>query len=124
GRVRGARGGGCRVLEAVARGKAAVAPPAALVGLGAQPGVHLLTATRPAEWTAAIARLLDDPQLRNRLGTAGRRYVEANHRWEDCLKPFASLLGLPSSVQDRECVPLSVSGEVQAVPQVVLGGAG
>jgi sugar transferase (PEP-CTERM/EpsH1 system associated) len=90
-----ARGVQNKVLEAMAMEKAVVVSPPSLEGLGAKPDVHLVTATTIPEWIEAIPRLLMDPGLRQRLGTAARLYVEEHHRWDRCLKPFASLLGLP-----------------------------
>jgi sugar transferase (PEP-CTERM/EpsH1 system associated) len=92
--LRIARGLQNKVLEALAMGKAVVASPPALVALRTQPGIHLLAASSPAEWTEAVLRLLDDEALRRRVGTAGRRYVEQHHDWEHCLEPFRHLLGL------------------------------
>jgi glycosyltransferase involved in cell wall biosynthesis len=92
--LRIARGLQNKVLEALAMGKAVVASPPALAALRTQPGVHLLAASSPAEWTGAVLRLLDDKALRHQIGTAGRRYVEQHHDWEHCLEPFRHLLGL------------------------------
>jgi sugar transferase (PEP-CTERM/EpsH1 system associated) len=89
-----ARGVQNKVLEALALGKAVVASPQSLEGLGAEPGVHLLAASSPAQWVEAVTRLLDDEPLRRRLGAAGRHYVEEHHHWDRCLEPFAALLGL------------------------------
>ena len=86
-----------KVLEALAMGKAVVASPQSLAGLRAEPGVHLLSASTPGEWVEAVTRLLDDEGLRQRLGAAGRRYVEENHHWEGCLEPFRALFGLPEA---------------------------
>jgi sugar transferase (PEP-CTERM/EpsH1 system associated) len=95
--LRLARGVQNKVLEALAMARACVASPQALAGLvgaGVRPGTHLLSASSADEWVEAVGRLLDDADLRQRLGAAGRRHVEARHRWEDCLEPFATLLGL------------------------------
>jgi sugar transferase (PEP-CTERM/EpsH1 system associated) len=93
--LRIARGVQNKVLEALAMGKAVVASPQALEGLAAEPGVHLLTASTPQEWAAVVGRLLGDEPLRDRLGAAGRHFVERRHDWASCLEPFAALLGLP-----------------------------
>jgi sugar transferase (PEP-CTERM/EpsH1 system associated) len=98
--LRIARGVQNKVLEALAMAKATVASPAALCGVRAQPDRHLLAATTPAEWVAAVTRLFDDADLRARLGGAGRRYVEEQHRWERCLEPLSDVLGLPDADGD------------------------
>jgi sugar transferase (PEP-CTERM/EpsH1 system associated) len=121
-----ARGVQNKVLEALAMGKAAVASPQALTGLGAQAGTHVLAAAAPSEWVAAVLRLLEDPALRHRLGTAGRHYVEERHRWDSCLEPFAALLHLdPGSRAPRDPFPcLTAPGagsghSPQAVPRAL-----
>jgi polysaccharide biosynthesis protein PslH len=90
--LRIARGVPNKLLEALAMGKAVVASLESLKGLKAEPGVHVLAAESPSEWQEKIDRLLNDPTLRRRLGSAGRRYVETHHRWEKCLDPLAHLL--------------------------------
>jgi sugar transferase (PEP-CTERM/EpsH1 system associated) len=87
-----ARGVQNKVLEALAMGKAVVASPGCVAGLQARPSVHLRTAATSAEWGDVLLELLGDEGQRQRLGTAGRRYVEDHHRWEICLEPLASLL--------------------------------
>jgi sugar transferase (PEP-CTERM/EpsH1 system associated) len=90
--LRIARGMQNKVLEALAMGKAVVASPQCLAGVPATPGFHLLAAESPDDWVKAIDRLLRDADLRERLGRAGREYVEAHHRWDRCLEPFVELL--------------------------------
>jgi sugar transferase (PEP-CTERM/EpsH1 system associated) len=93
--LRLARGVQNKVLEALAMARPTVASPPSLAGLRARPGTHLLAATTPDEWVAAVLRLLDDEGLARQLGAAGRRYTEEHHCWERCLEPFRSLLSLP-----------------------------
>jgi sugar transferase (PEP-CTERM/EpsH1 system associated) len=114
--LRIARGIQNKILESLAMAKPTVASSPTLGGLKAEPGTHLLRADTPAEWAEAILRLFDDRELGRRLGAAGRRYVEENHRWDRCLEPFAELLGLP----DEECpgpaagrVPLAVGSDAR-----------
>lgn len=77
-----------KVLEALAMGKAVIAAPPALAALGTLPGTHLLSATASEEWAAAVGELLDSPDRRKTLGSAGRRYVEEHHHWDSCLRPL------------------------------------
>ncbi|QDU20065.1 TIGR03087 family PEP-CTERM/XrtA system glycosyltransferase [Urbifossiella limnaea] len=88
--LRLARGIQNKVLEALALARPVVAAPPALAALGTTPGEHLLRAESPAEWVGACSTLLTDHARGTALGAAGRRYVEANHRWATCLDPFLS----------------------------------
>jgi len=92
--LRIARGLQNKVLEALAMAKAVVASPAALAALSARPGLHLLAASSADDWRQAVVALLDDGALRQKLGSAGRCYVEEHHHWDRCLEPLAELVGL------------------------------
>ena len=94
--LRLARGVQNKVLEALAMGKATVASPQSLVGLQARGTVPVLTASTSTEWVESVLRLMDDPALRRRLGSDGRRYVEASHCWDRSLEPLGPILGLPT----------------------------
>ena len=83
-----------KVLEAMAMSKAVIASPQALAGLGRRDDAPVLCARSPEEWVVQVGKLLDQPEERRRLGVEGRRYVERNHDWERCLRPFDPLLGL------------------------------
>lgn len=75
-------GGGIRLklLEALAMQTPVVSTTMGAEGLvGARP---LLLADTPADFAAAILRLLDDPALRQQLGTDGRRFVQQYYDWE------------------------------------------
>jgi sugar transferase (PEP-CTERM/EpsH1 system associated) len=93
-----ARGIQNKVLEAMAMGKPVVVSPPALAGINAHPGIHLLQASTEQEWIATIGNLFDDAALRQKLGQAGREFVESYHRWEGCLEPFEAVLGLPAGM--------------------------
>lgn len=87
-----ARGIQNKVLEALAMERAVVAAPAVCRGLAARPGEHLLCATSAAEWVAHLQHLLVDSAARQRLATAGRRFVETHHDWAHCLEPLREWL--------------------------------
>ena len=91
-----ARGVQNKVLEALAMAKAVVASPVSLAALATRDGAELRSARTADEWVATVTELLGDPGQRERLGEAGRRYVERHHRWEETLEGFAPLLGLSS----------------------------
>jgi sugar transferase (PEP-CTERM/EpsH1 system associated) len=94
--LRIARGIQNKVLEAMAAGRPVVTSPQALEGLAAEPGVHLVQAESPRQWTDEILHLMTTPTARRHLATAARTYVEHHHSWQACLAPFGDLLNLPA----------------------------
>ena len=72
-------GGGMRVkvLHALAAGKAVVATPRAVAGLGLRDGEEVAVADTPATFAAAVTRLLRDPGARAAIGSAARRWALA-----------------------------------------------
>jgi len=70
-----------KILEALAMGTATVTTPRCCRALGTEDGVHLLVAEEPEAYADAIVRLLDDPQLAQRLGRAGRQFVTEHYNW-------------------------------------------
>ncbi|MBC8163389.1 MAG: glycosyltransferase, partial [Roseiflexaceae bacterium] len=85
-------GSGVRVklLEALASAAPVVSTRLAAEGLGLS-GESALFAETPSAFAAAILRLLDDPALRARLGTAGRSVVERGHDWAQIGRRLAGL---------------------------------
>ena len=49
--------------------------------LGAEGRVHLLEAEEPQAFAKAVVKLLDDPQLAQQLGKAGRQFVAEHYSW-------------------------------------------
>jgi glycosyltransferase involved in cell wall biosynthesis len=47
-----------------------------------------------AEFEAAVDLLIDDTDLRRRLGTAGRRFVEEQYTWDTVLDRYERLVAL------------------------------
>jgi len=77
-------GAGCqnKVLESMACGTPVVATPQAVSALSARPGQDVFVADGAEPFARAVVGLLDDPQRRRTVGTAGRRYVETHHKWD------------------------------------------
>jgi len=98
--LRIARGIQNKVLEALGMAKAVIATPEALEGIAIEPEVHACQARTPAEWIESMVRLLKDAPARDRLGRAGRTFVEAHHCWDRQLQPLATLLGLRAASYD------------------------
>ena len=84
-----------KVLDALATGVPVVATSVSNHGVGATPGEHLLVADEPRAFAEAVVRLLTDPAERERLGQAGRRFVEDRYdleraldRWEAAVRRY------------------------------------
>lgn len=73
-----------KILEALAMRKAMVSTTLGCEGLAVVSGQQLLVADRPGEFARAVVSLLNDPERRHALGTAGRALVEHEYSWEHC----------------------------------------
>ncbi len=83
---------GLKVLQYMAAGLPVVANP---VGVQAEMVRHgetgFLTDT-PAQWTEAVRRLTHDPELRRRMGRAGRRLLETRYSVATAARHWLALL--------------------------------
>jgi glycosyltransferase involved in cell wall biosynthesis len=71
-----------KVIEAMACGTPVVATSYGIGGLKVVNGRDILVADEPAEFADAICRILEHPEVGDRLARAGRRYVTENFTWE------------------------------------------
>ena len=87
-------GGGTRlkVLEALAAGRPIVSTTVGAEGLDLRPGEELLLADTPGHFADATCRLLGDPGLRRRLGSAGRAAAETQYDWTSLGDRFEAVL--------------------------------
>ncbi len=81
-----------KILESLAVGTPVVASAMAAAPLGLASGRGVLVADSDEEQADACLRLMADPELRARVGRAGRREVEERFGWEACLAPLEALL--------------------------------
>ncbi|MDJ0753676.1 MAG: glycosyltransferase [Ardenticatenaceae bacterium] len=72
-----------KVLEAMACGTPVVASSQAVSAIAAESPQQLLVADNPAEFAQAILYLLENPAQQDRLGAAGRHFVEEQHDWQN-----------------------------------------
>lgn len=80
-----------KIMEAWALGKPVLCTPTAL---GSLPGVHgrnVWIARRPAELAEGLSRLLESPELRRRLGAAGRRTAIEECSWDRAAEALETL---------------------------------
>ena len=81
-----------KILEALAMRKAVVSTSVGCEGLSLVPGKHLIVADQPEEIVQAVVALMNNPDMRNALGAAGRALVETEHSWEKCGDQLLSIL--------------------------------
>ncbi|KAA1054012.1 glycosyltransferase family 4 protein [Azospirillum argentinense] len=70
---------GYKLIQYMAAGRPVVASPVGVNATLVQHGVNGFLAEDEASWTEAIGRLAADPDLRARMGAAGRRLVEERY---------------------------------------------
>ena len=86
-------GGGMRVkvLEALSAGKAVVATPLAVDGLGVQDGEQVVIAETESQFSGALIELLQDRERRVSLAGAARRWAEANLDLDQRVRAYEAL---------------------------------
>ncbi|MBC7237008.1 MAG: glycosyltransferase [Chloroflexi bacterium] len=70
-----------KVLEPMAMATPVVTSSQACKGVGAVPGRDLVTADSPANFAEQVLLLLDNAELRQRIGNNARQYVQQHHSW-------------------------------------------
>lgn len=85
-------GGGTRlkILEAMAAGKAVVSTTLGAEGLAVIPGRDLLIADDAATLVTQIGWVLDDAELRRRLGAAARELVVSRYSWKRAVETLST----------------------------------
>ena len=101
-------GGGTRlkILEAFAMGKAVVSTSKGAEGIEAEHGRHLLIADEPEEFATAVHQLLNDPELRGRLGREARRLVETQYSWDAIRRTVQRVYESDAAMDQRHSVTL------------------
>jgi len=86
-------GGGMRVkvLEALAAGKAVVATPLAVAGLGVTAGEQLEIAASAEEFSRALQRLLQDESRRRELAESARAWAREHLGWGEAIARYERL---------------------------------
>jgi glycosyltransferase involved in cell wall biosynthesis len=87
-------GGGTRlkILEAMALGTPVISTSKGAEGLAVTHNEHLLIADDPITFAGAIQRLLNEPDLRQRLAANARRLVEQHYDWDQIGRRFVDLI--------------------------------
>lgn len=77
-------GGGTRlkILDALAMGKAIVSTSLGIEGISVEPEKNVLIANEASEFVGQIKRLIENPELREKLGSEGRKLAEEKYSWK------------------------------------------
>ncbi len=70
-----------KLLEAMSMRRAIVSTALGCEGFEVRDGQELLIADQPADFAAAVVRLLRDPQLRATMGERGLAFAAAQYDW-------------------------------------------
>jgi polysaccharide biosynthesis protein PslH len=70
-----------KILEAMACATPVVTTPQSVAPLPLQPGRDVLVAQQPDQFAAQVLHLLNNPEQRQKIGQAGRCYIEKHHYW-------------------------------------------
>jgi glycosyltransferase involved in cell wall biosynthesis len=81
-----------KVMDAMAMGVPVVATSVCNHGVGATPGVHLITADEPEAFAEAVIALLEDSQARLRLGGAAQAFVSAHYDLEPAVDDWSAAI--------------------------------
>jgi len=87
-----ARGTQNKILEAMAMGVPVVTSSVAAGGVDALPGDHLLVADSPEDLAAAILRVVENADERQRLSEAGRARMLSHHSWAGSMKRLDAII--------------------------------
>ena len=71
-----------RILEAMAMGKPVVTSSAGIHGINVTPGENIIIADNPEEFARRVIELLNNEELRNRIGANARKLMEEEYSWE------------------------------------------
>ncbi len=97
---------GLKVLQYMAAGLPVVANPVGVQAEMVRHGETGFLAVTPDQWTEAIRRLAHDPELRRRMGRAGRRLVESTYSTATAAGHWRALLErLNEPPQRGQCRP-------------------
>jgi len=80
-----------KILEAMAAGRPVVTTSLINDGLGAEPGHQILVADDTPAIARQITRLLADPACGERIGGAGRQFVERRYSWTHALERMRTI---------------------------------
>jgi len=86
-----------KVLEALAMAKPVVTTSAAVQGISAQDGAHLMVSDDAVRFAESVNFLSEQEDRREQFGRAGRRFVEEHYDWGANMIKMVKVLTVPSA---------------------------
>lgn len=80
-----------KILEAMAAGKAIVATSIGVEGIEGEDREHFMVADDPETFSKRVVSLLNDPALRERLGSNARKRAKEKYNWEAICKKMSDV---------------------------------
>jgi glycosyltransferase involved in cell wall biosynthesis len=95
--------GGYKLLQYMAVGLPVVASPVGVQGVIVEEGGNGHLASSDAQWEACLGRLIEDPDLRGRMGMAGREKVVRDYSLERSSPRFREILRSVACRGEQPC---------------------
>lgn len=83
---------GCKMFQYMGTGLPVVVSPVGIPNQVIQDSINGLIAQTKDEWHSQLSKLIKNPQLRERLGRAGRKYIEENNSQASVAKTLIQVL--------------------------------
>lgn len=87
-----------KVMVSMAMEKAVVSTGAGIHGIEVVPGKHVIIADDPKEFAIRVIELINDEELRRKIGSQARRFVQMKYSWEKSADRVNNLLKKPSDI--------------------------
>jgi len=81
-----------KILEAMALGLPIVSTSVGCEGICLRPGKHALVSDPPPKLANSVIQLLRNPHMREKIGSAGRSFVESHYAWKPILDRLDAIL--------------------------------
>jgi glycosyltransferase involved in cell wall biosynthesis len=87
-----------KILNAMAQGLPIVTTTLGCEGIAVMDGRDVLIADTPADFAAAVLRLLDQPELARTLGENGRKLIETTYDYRSACRPMDQIFSAQGPV--------------------------
>lgn len=103
--LRSGAGTRLKILEAMAMQRAVVSTGQGAEGLEVTHGVNILVGDTPETIASHLCRVVENPEIREQLASAGRQLVHTRYDWRCCFRELDRLYQAVTSGSSRELSP-------------------